>query len=286
MFLGDIVPTASQRLRPKGRIGVDASDAKGGGDHTAGPLPLYYKAIGDVLPRGFGRPDDADYLAPREAVVARDGVLQLHARELCFLHAVLLQKDHLLLFGEELVVRHQHMLRDVHQQLRLQEPLHAPATRHIVDFGKCLFSREVRHHLLHDDDAPLHLVLLHFLMVPLDGLHADPRIARPEHEYLVGRVVPLLDQDREPISVRLPRELLGEDFLLLVDIGLVDHVPSVAEHLVHRPPHAVHTLCHRSGCCAKKLLSLLRSRRLSKGSTTRAQRFDPAGAPRTCSLSA
>eukprot|EP00326_Haptolina_ericina_P014763 CAMPEP_0181196518 /NCGR_PEP_ID=MMETSP1096-20121128/15512_1 /TAXON_ID=156174 ORGANISM="Chrysochromulina ericina, Strain CCMP281" /NCGR_SAMPLE_ID=MMETSP1096 /ASSEMBLY_ACC=CAM_ASM_000453 /LENGTH=55 /DNA_ID=CAMNT_0023286291 /DNA_START=338 /DNA_END=505 /DNA_ORIENTATION=+ len=49
--------------------------------------------------------------------------MELHARELCLLHLVLLEKDGLLLFGEKLVEGDEDMLRDVDQQFRLQKPL-------------------------------------------------------------------------------------------------------------------------------------------------------------------
>lgn len=58
-----------------------------------------------------------------EPVVARDGVAHLDARELVGLHVVSLEQLLLLAVGEHLVLGHEDVLCDVHEQLALVELL-------------------------------------------------------------------------------------------------------------------------------------------------------------------
>ena len=94
------------------------------------PLPpslpveaLDAQPVCDVPPRSLGGSGDSDNLPPLQAVVARDGVSHLDSGQLRLLHSVPLEQSVLLLLGKDLVLRHQYVLRDVHQELLLLELL-------------------------------------------------------------------------------------------------------------------------------------------------------------------
>ena len=95
--------------------------------------PLDADAVRHVPPRRLGRPHDLDDLAAHAAVVARDRVGELDARELRLLQPVLLQQPRLLLLREHLVRRHEHVLGDVHEELGLLELLERPVLRRLGD---------------------------------------------------------------------------------------------------------------------------------------------------------
>jgi len=143
------------------------------------------------------------------------------------------------------VLRHEHVLGDVHEQLALLELLNQQPFGGL-DLGERL-ARKCREVLLHDEDRALHVLLVHPLHVLLDRLDADLRVHRPEDEDLLRRVVALLHEQREHVALRRGCELLKELLLGLVDVGGVDHVPTVAEHLQYRPPRAVDAPARRVG---------------------------------------
>lgn len=139
-------PPAKRRLRPTKYIHctkvVDA--------HLRESIPSAIdasqdQAIRHVTSSRFTRTQNLDHVAALQAKVARDRIRRLDTRQLCFLQAanaegkrsiILSKYDHqlhmnvlspeqiaLLLDGEQLVARHQLVLRDVDQQLRLKKCL-------------------------------------------------------------------------------------------------------------------------------------------------------------------
>jgi hypothetical protein len=75
---------------------------------------------------------------------------------------------------------------------------------------------------------------------PLDRLDADLRVARPEHENLVCWVITFLHLERQTFT--LAGELCCKVLFSQIDVGLVNHVPTVPKHLVDGPPHAEKTV--------------------------------------------
>ena len=72
------------------------------------------------------------------------------------------------LLGERLVLRHEHMLGNVHEQLRLLEALECEALTR-ADLDDRLLG-EGSHRLLHDEDRTLHVLLVHPLDVAARGV--------------------------------------------------------------------------------------------------------------------
>ena len=72
------------------------------------------------------------------------------------------------LLGERLVLRHEHMLGNVHEQLRLLEALECEALAR-ADLDDRLLG-EGSHRLLHDEDRTLHVLLVHPLDVAARGV--------------------------------------------------------------------------------------------------------------------
>ena len=89
-------------------------------------MPRFFlntQAIGYIAPRCLGRPYDAHDFPSLQPVVPRDWVVQLDARQLGLLDPVPLEQRFLLLRVEDLVLRNQHVLGDVYDELLLLELL-------------------------------------------------------------------------------------------------------------------------------------------------------------------
>lgn len=150
-------------------------------------------------------------------MVPRDGVVELDPRELRLAHAVPAQQRGALVVREHRVRRHEHVVRDVDQQLLLLEHLDLVPRGHL---GKALPSERSERGSRHDDGTADPLAS-HALGVRLDHLDADFWFLGEEDEDLVGRVVLLRDEDGEVVSARNVAVLLAEGVEGRVEVVLV-----------------------------------------------------------------
>mmetsp|Transcript_6842 Transcript_6842/g.16695 ORF Transcript_6842/g.16695 Transcript_6842/m.16695 type:complete len:283 (+) Transcript_6842:109-957(+) len=197
--------------------------------------------VGDVPPGCLRRPDDSDDLAPLQAVVSCDGVVQLDSGQLGLLDPVALEQRLLLLLGQDLVLRHQHVLGDVDQQLLLLELLDHELGREDV-LQRAL--REGSERRGHHQDRVRDTRILHLLRVLLDLLHAHLGLLGKKHEDLLLRVVlvrrvnsQLLLVDLVPlVKTRIPSAELGSERVFReVEFVRVHDIPPVYQHLQARP---------------------------------------------------
>ncbi|CAH0372389.1 unnamed protein product, partial [Pelagomonas calceolata] len=196
--------------------------------------PLDADAVRHVPPRRLGRPHDLDDVADLEAVVARDRVRALDARQLLRPELVAVQERLPVLGRQEGVRRHEAVLGHVDQQLGVAEVLDQVRGGHLLERGL----GEGRDALLHHEDRVAHARLLHHLAVLLDGLDAHLVVVRQEDEELVLGVGLVLREDRQVVPLRLVAELVHEAPRRHGELRRVDDVRPLLEHLEQRPPDA------------------------------------------------
>lgn len=83
----------------------------------------HHQSIRRVSPGRFAAASDLYEIAARQSKVARNGILEFHARKLTFFDSISRQHRLLLHARQRLMQRHQTMFSDVHQQLLLAKDL-------------------------------------------------------------------------------------------------------------------------------------------------------------------
>lgn len=149
------------------------------------------KSVTGVPARRLTRPDDLDDLAPPQAVVPRDGVLEQDTRQLGLLQAVPLEQGGLLLLAEDDVGGDEVVVGDVDQQVLEQEALDlgvggggadglARLRGQRADGNHNTGAEVARRHGLHEllDLLDAHVVLGHELDVDLAALGIGVRVRR------------------------------------------------------------------------------------------------------------
>lgn len=141
------------------------------------PTPASYtQPVARIPPRRLTGPDNLDHLAALQPQVARNRVLLQDARQLRLLEAVAAQQRRLLLAAEHNVLGHEDVVRDVDQQVLLEEALDL---RVLLGDGDDL-ARLRRQRLRRDEDAGLVILRRAERHELFDHADADRRLLRAE----------------------------------------------------------------------------------------------------------
>lgn len=191
--------------RGRGRqwAGWGGGSSGGAGDARYGAAPLRWlldQAVGDIAAGGLTGSDDLHDLSSLDPKVACYWVPGLDPGQLALTKLVSGQQLRHLLLGHDHMLRDQLVLRDVDEQLLLQELLQDVLGGHVHQ--GLLGGR--RHALLHHDQRPRDVLLLHALAVHLDGLDAHLGLLWEEHKHLVCGVVIVGHQHGEVCAPRSP----------------------------------------------------------------------------------
>eukprot|EP00011_Vannellida_sp_DIVA3-517-6-12_P009468 CAMPEP_0114612792 /NCGR_PEP_ID=MMETSP0168-20121206/4801_1 /TAXON_ID=95228 ORGANISM="Vannella sp., Strain DIVA3 517/6/12" /NCGR_SAMPLE_ID=MMETSP0168 /ASSEMBLY_ACC=CAM_ASM_000044 /LENGTH=385 /DNA_ID=CAMNT_0001823781 /DNA_START=83 /DNA_END=1242 /DNA_ORIENTATION=+ len=112
---------AFQRTQEEAKAPVEAFSGSDLLPCNAAASALKHDSVSDVVAGSLALARDADELAGQEAVVARDRVRALDPRQLRLVHRVLGHDARSLLVGEELVLGHELVVRDVDDELVVVE---------------------------------------------------------------------------------------------------------------------------------------------------------------------
>jgi len=100
---------------------------------TTPPKDLHADPIGNVSSSRLGGSYNLDDIAPFHSVVSSDGIVGLDPRQLRVLESISLEQFALLVRRQDLMLRHQLVLRDVHEQFGLLEVLDPKRVTHLLD---------------------------------------------------------------------------------------------------------------------------------------------------------
>ncbi len=109
------------------------------------------KAVRRVAPSRLRRARNLDNITALATEITRHWVAHVHARQLALFHTIACEHGLLLCLSQQLMLRHQSMFGDVHQQLLFLKDLKNDIGRHALD----LSARWWRHVAIQYDNAPL-----------------------------------------------------------------------------------------------------------------------------------
>ena len=154
-------------------------------------------SVGDVAASCLRRSNDLHDLALSYPKVACDLILTLDLGQLTFLGTVALQQFSLLVVRQNLVLRHEFVVRDVDQQLLLHEHLkvvrdvHRQVLNHIQNCGLgtpnviTYFAEELRWGTLANQDTVLQLIAERVIVCPLGPI---VHVGNESHERLIPQL--------------------------------------------------------------------------------------------------
>lgn len=120
---------------------------------------LHAESVGGVATRCLTRPNNLDNLPPLQPKIPRYGILLQNPRQLRLLQPIPLQQRRLLVPAQHDVLGHQLVVRDVDEQVVLQEALNLGQA---LEAGERLARRGRQGHV-GDHDAALEVVVHHVL---------------------------------------------------------------------------------------------------------------------------
>lgn len=101
---------------------------------TSGYHPLYRPPIARIPPRRLTLPNNLNHLPPSQTQIPRNRIPRLNPRQLTFLQPIPLQQLLLLIHTQQHMLRHQLMMRNIHQQILLLEGLDHDGVHRWDDF--------------------------------------------------------------------------------------------------------------------------------------------------------
>lgn len=154
-------------------------------------LPPYYfallhaNAISNIPTSSLRGSDDLHHVTTLHSIVSGHGIVRLDTGQLRLLQTVPPQQLLFLVLRQDLVLRHEFVLRNVHQELGLLKVLNAEG---IADLLHGLLGEGGYVHS-QDEDGVRDSLLLHSVRVHLDRLDPDLFILGKEDEQLIGFII-------------------------------------------------------------------------------------------------